>query len=100
MLVLRTFCRLQVGVNIRPTKAVNRLLRVANEKHPWFGNFAVHLGKNFILNRVSILKLINQCCLVFFPQTLRKLRVLQQRTVDVQQQIIEGQNAALLLTDR
>lgn len=87
---------LQIGVNVRTAKAVNRLFGVANEKQR-AALFDKNLAENFVLQRVGILEFVNQRD---FPVCRRRFcqRVAVfmggQCLMDIQQQIVKHALAA------
>ena len=87
---------LQIGVNVRTAKAVNRLLGVANEKQR-AALFDKNLAENFVLQRVGILEFVNQrdfpVCRRRFCQCVAVF-IGGQCLMDVQQQIVKHALAA------
>ena len=87
---------LQVGVNIRTAKAVNRLFGVADEKQrAVLGN--ENLLEDFILQRVGVLEFVNQCGFPVFGNGAGEgfaVGVVGQRGVDIEQQVVETAFAA------
>ena len=87
---------LQIGVNVRTAKAVNRLFGVANEKQR-AALFDKNLAENFILQRVGILEFVNQrdfpVCRRHFCQCVAVFMD-GQCLMDIQQQIVKHALAA------
>lgn len=87
---------LQIGVNVRTAKAVNRLFGVANEKQR-AALFDKNLAENFILQRVGILEFVNQrdfpVCRRRFCQCVAVF-IGGQCLMDIQQQIVKHALAA------
>ena len=87
---------LQIGVNVRTAKAVNRLLGVADEKQR-AALFDKNLAENFVLQRVGILKFVNQrdfpVCRCRFCQCVTVF-IGGQCLMDIQQQIVKHALAA------
>ena len=79
-------CGLQVGVNIRAAKAVNRLLGVADQKQRPLLRLKQG-AENLVLQRVGVLKFVNQGHLPIFRYGAGKgftMRVVGKRGVHVQ----------------
>ena len=93
---VRILRSLQIGVNVRTAKAVNRLLGVANEKQR-AALFDKNLAENFVLQRVGILEFVNQrdfpVCRRRFCQRVAVF-IGGQCLMDVQQQIVKHALAA------
>lgn len=93
---VRILSGLQIGVNVRTAKAVNRLFGVANEKQR-AALLDKNLAENFVLQRVGILKFVNQrdfpVCRHRFCQCVAMFMG-GQCLMDIQQQIIKHTLAA------
>ena len=80
----------QIGVHVRSAKRVDRLLGVADE-HERRTGVLPHAREDFILDRVGVLELVDECRRIAGAHALGELgaAVAVERGMDALQQIIE-----------
>ena len=94
--VLRVSGGLQVGVNVRSAKAVNRLFGIADQKQRAVLGDEDFL-EDFVLQRVGVLELVDQRGFPVFGNGAGEgfgVRIVGQRGVDIEQQVVETAFAA------
>ncbi len=96
-----TSSRFLIGEDIGPPEAVDRLLRIADQKKREV-RVGVNLSEDIVLDRVGILKFVDEGCPVFFPEVggERPAAVSIQRLIEIIEKIVEKADILFPLQDR